>query len=44
MKIITKTARYLYCQKFLLKYFNMYYEPLLFEDKSKTDKKQEKNL
>ena len=27
MKIIIKTARYLYCQKFLLKYFNMYYEP-----------------
>ena len=42
MKIITKTARYLYCQKFLLKYFNMYYEPLLFEDKSKTDKKTRK--
>ena len=30
MKIITKTARYLYCQKFILKYFNMYYEPSLF--------------
>ena len=42
MKIITKTARYLYCQKFLLKYFNMYYEPSLFEDTSKTDKKTKK--
>ena len=29
MKIITRTARYLYCQKFLLKYFNMIYEPSL---------------
>ena len=29
MKIITRTARYLYCQKFLLKYFNMVYEPSL---------------
>ena len=28
MKIVIKTARYLYCQKFILKYFNMYYEPL----------------
>ena len=27
MKIIIRTARFLYCQKFLLKYFNMYYEP-----------------
>ena len=27
MKIIAKTARFLYCQKFLLKYFNMLYEP-----------------
>ena len=42
MKIITKTARYLYCQKFLLKYFNMYYEPALFEDKSKEEKKTRK--
>ena len=30
MKIIIKTARFLYCQKFLLKYFNMYYEPSIF--------------
>ena len=29
MKIILKTARYFYCQKFILKYFNMYYEPSL---------------
>ena len=29
MKKILKTARYFYCQKFILKYFNMYYEPSL---------------
>ena len=42
MKIITKTARYLYCQKFILKYFNMYYEPSLFGDNS-TEKKSKIN-
>ena len=30
MKIIVKTARFLYCQKFILKYFNMYYDPSIF--------------
>ena len=40
IKVITRTARYLYCQKFLLKYFNMYYEPSLSNNK---DDKNEKN-
>ena len=45
MKIITKNARYLYCQKFILKYFNMYYEPSIFGNSSsdkKTDQKKRK--
>ena len=39
MKIITKNARYLYCQKFILKYFNMYYEPSIFGNQSSDTKK-----
>ena len=37
MKTIIKTARFLYCQKFILKYFNMYYDPSDLE----TDKQRE---
>ena len=49
MKIITKTARYLYCQKFILKYFNMYYEPSIgggnpSEKQSKINKKGKKTI
>ena len=47
LKIITKNARFLYCQKFILKYFNMYYDPSMFgtpnaEKKTKNDKKARK--
>ena len=46
MKIITKNARYLYCQKFILKYFNMYYEPSILgnssSDKKTNDQKKRK--
>ena len=46
MKIITKTSRFLYCQKFLLKYFNMYYEPPVLdnEDQSKSSLKHKNKL
>ena len=46
MKIIVKTARYLFCQKFLLKYFNMVYEPFLLNNKNEikeSSKKSRKN-
>ena len=44
MKIIAKTARYLYCQKFILKYFNMLYEPPISdEEKNKNTSTKKKN-
>ena len=43
MKIITKTARHLYCQKFLLKYFNMLYEPSILIEQEKKKEKINKN-
>ena len=45
MKVIVKTARYLYCQKFLLKYFNMLYEPsLLNENEEQKEKNRKRRL
>ena len=44
MKIIARTARFLYCQKFLLKYFNMLYEPpIIDEEKNKKISVKKKN-
>ena len=44
MKIIARTARFLYCQKFLLKYFNMLYEPpITGEEKNKNKPLKKKN-
>ena len=44
MKIIARTARFLYCQKFLLKYFNMLYEPpITDEEKNKNKLLKKKN-
>ena len=45
MKIITRTARYLYCQKFLLKYFNMIHEPSFYKviDEGQNEIKKIKN-
>ena len=45
MKVITKTARYLYCQKYLLKYFNMLYEPSVFNKlEGHNEKIKKKNI
>ena len=41
MKIIIKTARHLYCQKFLMKYLNLYYEPSILNE---NEEKKEKNI
>ena len=40
MKVILRTARYLYCQKFLLKYFNMLYEPSLSDENDEKKKRK----
>ena len=42
MKIIVKTTRYLYCQKFLLKYFNMLYEPSTLSENGERKEKNNK--
>ncbi len=40
MKIITKTARFLFCQKYILRFFNMYYEPKLNNNINNNNKKE----
>ena len=44
MHIIAKNARFLFCQKFLLKYFNMLYEPFLSCQEEDSNKKNIKRI